>query len=340
MATSPKAEFVTPLAAELADDVLDRLLHYTRIDTQSAHGVDRSPSTEKQLDLARLLRDELEEIGLDDVRLDEFGYVYGSVPGVEAAPAIGLIAHVEHFARRHRDERQTAGARGLRRRHDRAPRATRAWSSTRRSCRCCRRRSVTTSSPPTGRRCSVPTTRPCGGDHGRGRLPEAQSRAQHAPIRVCFTVDEEVAGGADHLDIDRFGARYAYTLDGSEFGEIEAETLNASKVTVEIRGRWTHPGTAKGQLVNAIKLAADLVAGLPRTRSRPTTKEREGYVHPTRICGGAEEALVEFIVRDHDAAKIAEHLALIQRLADEVCEREPRASIEIAEEEQYQNVGR
>ena len=81
MATSPRAEFVTPLAAELADDVLDRLLRYARIDTQSAHGVDRSPSTEKQLDLARLLRDELEEIGLDDVRLDEFGYVYGSLPG-------------------------------------------------------------------------------------------------------------------------------------------------------------------------------------------------------------------------------------------------------------------
>ena len=95
MATSPKAEFVTPLAAELAADALDRLLRYVRIDTQSAHGVDASPSTEKQLDLCRLLRDELEEIGLEDVRLDEFGYVYGSLPGVESAPAIGYIAHVD-----------------------------------------------------------------------------------------------------------------------------------------------------------------------------------------------------------------------------------------------------
>ncbi len=163
---------------------------------------------------------------------------------------------------------------------------------------------------------------------------------EHAPIRVCFTVDEEVAGGADHLDIERFGARYAYTLDGSELGEIEAETFNASRVTVTIRGRSTHPGTAKGQLVNAIKLAADLVAGLPRDALSPeTTEEREGFVHPTRISGGAEEALVEFIVRDHDAAKMTEHVALIRRLADEVCEREPRASIEIAEEEQYRNMG-
>ena len=107
-----------------------------------------------------------------------------------------------------------------------------------------------------------------------------------------------------------------------------------------IRGRSTHPGTAKGQLVNAIKLAADLVAGLPRDALSPeTTEEREGFVHPTRISGGAEEALVEFIVRDHDAAKMDEHVALIRRLADEVCEREPRASIEIAEEEQYRNMG-
>jgi len=95
LATSPNAEFVTPLAAELADDVLDRFLRYARIDTQSAHGATTSPSTEKQLDLCRLLRDELDEIGLDDVRLDEHGYVYGSLPGAEGAPAIGLIAHVD-----------------------------------------------------------------------------------------------------------------------------------------------------------------------------------------------------------------------------------------------------
>ena len=107
-----------------------------------------------------------------------------------------------------------------------------------------------------------------------------------------------------------------------------------------IRGRSTHPGTAKGQLVNAIKLGADLVSGLPRDALSPeTTEEREGFVHPTRFSGGAEEAVVEFIVRDHDAAKMTEHVALIRRLADDVCEREPRASIEIHEEEQYRNMG-
>ena len=116
--------------------------------------------------------------------------------------------------------------------------------------------------------------------------------APHAPIRVCFTVDEEVAGGAEHLDLERFGAKYAYTLDGAAPGEIEAETFNAAKVVVTIRGRSTHPGTAKGQLVNAIKLAADFVAALPRDSLSPeTTEEREGFVHPTKISGGAEEAI-------------------------------------------------
>jgi tripeptide aminopeptidase len=330
---------VTPLAAELAADVLDRFLRYVRIDTQSAHGVTTSPSTEKQLDLARLLRDELEEIGLEDVRLDEFGYVYGSLPGVESAPAIGLIAHM--------DTSPDVTATGV------DPQVHEGYD---------------------GGVIELPNegvvldpeelpllqkkvghdivtgdgTTLLGADDKAGVAEitaavaylKAHPALEHAPIRVCFTVDEEVAGGADHLDLERFGARYAYTLDGAELGEIEAETFNASKVTVIIRGRSTHPGTAKGQLVNAAKLAADFVAALPRDELSPeTTEEREGFVHPTRIYGGAEETCVDLIVRDHDAAKMDEHVALLRRLAADLQEREPRASVEVTEEEQYRNMG-
>jgi tripeptide aminopeptidase len=339
LATSPNAEFVTPLAAELADDVLDRFLRYARIDTQSAHGATTSPSTEKQLDLCRLLRDELDEIGLDDVRLDEHGYVYGSLAGAEGAPAIGLIAHVDTSP----DVTGTGvnplvhdgydggtielPQEGVVLDPDELPLLKRKIGHA----------IVTTDG-----------TTLLGADDKAGVAEimaavaylKAHPELEHAPIRVCFTVDEEVAGGADHLDLERFGARYAYTLDGAELGEIEAETFNASKVTITIRGRSTHPGTAKGQLVNAIKLAADLVAGLPRDgRSPETTEEREGFVHPTKVSGGAEETSIEFIVRDHDAAKMQEHVALIRRLADEVCEREPRAAVDVREEEQYRNMG-
>jgi tripeptide aminopeptidase len=339
LATSKRAEFATPLAEELADDVLDRFLRYARIDTQSAHGATTSPSTEKQLDLARLLRDELEAIGLDDVRLEASGYVYGSLPGAEPAPAIGYIAHV--------DTSPDVTGTGVN------PLVHEAYDG------------GTIELPNDGvvldpeelpllqRKVGhdIVTTDGStllGADDKAGVAEimaavaylKRHSELVHAPIKVCFTVDEEVAGGADHLDIESFGARYAYTLDGSELGEIEAETFNAAKVTVTIRGRSTHPGTAKGQLVNAIKLAADLVAALPRDgRSPETTEQREGFVHPTRISGGAEQTLVEFIVRDHDAAQLREHVALIRGLADEVRAREPRATVEVAEEEQYRNMG-
>jgi tripeptide aminopeptidase len=331
---------VTPLAAELADDVLERFLRYVRIDTQSAHGGTTSPSTEKQLDLARLLRDELEEIGLDDVRLDEFGYVYGSLDGAGGGPAIGLIAHVDtspdvtgtgvepHVHRQYDGGRiELPGDASVVLDPAELPLLARKVGHD----------IVTTDG-----------TTLLGADDKAGVAEIVAAVAylkrnpdlEHAPIRVCFTVDEEVAGGAEHLDLERFGAKYAYTLDGSELGEIEAETFNASKVTVTIRGRSTHPGTAKDQLVNAIKLAADFVAALPRdTLSPETTEEREGFVHPTRINGGAEEATVELIVRDHDSAKMDEHRALIQRLADEVSEREPRAAVEVSDEQQYYNMG-
>ena len=339
MATSPKADFVTPLAAELAADVLERFLRYVRIDTQSAYGVTASPSTEKQLDLSRLLRDELEQIGLDDVKLDEFGYVYGSLPGASSAPAVGLIAHV--------DTSPDVTATGVN------PIVHEGYDGS-------------TIELPGERVVLDPDELPLlrkkvghdivttdgttllGADDKAGVAEimaavaylKSHPELEHAPIEVCFTVDEEVGGGADHLDIDAFGARYAYTLDGAEIGGIEAETFNATKVVVTIRGRSTHPGTAKGQLVNAVKLAADFVAAFPRDgRSPETTEEREGFVHPHKIVGGAEETCVEFIVRDHDAAKMGEHLELIRRLAGEIREREPRAAVEIDEEEQYRNMG-
>ena len=339
MATSPKAPFVTPLAEELAADVLDRFVRYARIDTQSVAGVAASPSTEKQLELCRLLRDELEQIGLDDVRLDEFGYVYGSLAGKEGAPAIGYIAHV--------DTSPDVTGTGV------SPLVHEGYDGGRielpRDGVVLDPAELPLLAGKVGH--DIVTTDGStllGADDKAGVAEimaavaylERHPELEHAPIRVCFTVDEEVAGGADHLDLESFGARYAYTLDGSELGEIEAETFNATKVVVTIRGRSTHPGTAKGQLVNAVKLAADFVAAFPRDRLSPeTTEEREGFVHAHKIAGGAEETLVEFIVRDHDAAKMAEHLALIRTLAGEIGVREPRAAVEIEEEEQYRNMG-
>ena len=158
-------------------------------------------------------------------------------------------------------------------------------------------------------------------------------------MRIAFTVDEEVGRGAEDFDLDAFGADVAYTLDGSGLGELEIETFSAASMRVSIRGLSVHPGTAKGKLVNAVKLASELVMSLPEDRLSPeTTEDREGYVHPHRISGGTEEAVVDFIARDHDDALLEEHVALLRELANQVTEREPRAHVQIEVRDSYRNM--
>ena len=158
-------------------------------------------------------------------------------------------------------------------------------------------------------------------------------------MRIAFTVDEEVGRGVEYFDVEGFGAEVAYTLDGSGIGELEIETFSARQVKVLIRGRGAHPGTAKGKLVNAVKLAADFVASLPPDSLSPeTTEDREGFVHPTRVAASAEEASVTLIVRDHDDALLEQHTELVRGLAAAVEEREPRARVRVEVQQTYLNM--
>jgi tripeptide aminopeptidase len=160
-----------------------------------------------------------------------------------------------------------------------------------------------------------------------------------APVRIAFTVDEETGRGTEHFDLDAFGADLAYTLDGSGLGELELETFSAYQLRLTIRGVAVHPGSAKGRLVNAVKLLADVVASLPRdTLSPETTEGREGFVHPSRVTGGATEATLWMILRDHDDERLEEHVARIHALAEHIVGAEPRASFAIEIEEQYRNM--
>jgi tripeptide aminopeptidase len=160
-----------------------------------------------------------------------------------------------------------------------------------------------------------------------------------ACVRVAFTPDEEVGDGTRHFDLDEFGADLAYTLDGSELGEIQDETFSALQITVRIRGRSVHPGEAKGVLVNAVKLAARLVERLPQDALSPeTTEEREGYVHPELVEGDAGEVRLRFIVRDFDRDLLEQHEGLLRRLADEIAAEEPRAQVSFERKVQYLNM--
>ena len=334
-----ETRYASPLAEELAEDVLARFLRYVVIDTQSDPTSTTYPSTEKQLDLSRLLLEELRALGLEDVELTEHGYVFATVPGtVAGAPTVGLIAHV--------DTAPGVSGTGVR------PLVHRGWDG-------------------------APLRLP--GDPGQvldpDDMPGLAERVGHdlvtsdgttllgaddkagvaivvtaarrlladdaprATARIAFTVDEEVGRGTDHFDLDAFGADFAYTFDGSGIGEVETETFSAYQVVLTIDGVGVHPGTAKGRLVNALKLMADVIAALPRDGLSPeTTDGREGFVHPERLSGSASRATLWLIARDHDDAKLAEHVDLVRELAADVVGREPHASFELEVEEQYRNM--
>jgi tripeptide aminopeptidase len=340
LASSASAEFTSGLAAELAEDTLERFLRYVRIDTQAEYESDTYPSTAKQLELSRLLADELREIGLEDVELTEHGYVFATLPGTApGAPAVGLMAHVDTTP----DVTGAGVSPIVHHAYDGSPiqlpgDPTQVLDPE--------------ESPELAERVghdlvTTDGTTLLGADDKAG-VAEIMAAVAYlartpgpprAPARVVFTVDEEVGTGTTHLDLEQLGADVAYTLDGSGRGDLEIETFSADQVVITIRGHSVHPGSAKGKLVNAVKLAADLIAALPRDRLSPeTTEEREGFVHPSRIAGNAEEARITFIVRDHDDALLAEHVDLLRRLADDVVAREPRARVQVDVSETYRNM--
>jgi tripeptide aminopeptidase len=330
--------YPTPLAEELADDVLDRFLRYVRVDTQSDIDSETYPSTAKQLDLGRMLAEELRAAGLEDVELTERGYVFATLPGSHG-PTVGLIAHMDTSA----DESGT----------DVKPQLVKNYDGSDLVLPGDPRKVLRPADNPilAGRVghdiVTTDGTTLLGADDKAGVAEimgavaylAAHPELEHAPIRVAFTVDEEVGRGVDHFDIEAFGADFAYTLDGSELGRIDDENFSAADVRIRIEGHSVHPGTAKDKLVNAIKLAARIVDRLPRgDRSPETTDGREGFVHPVRISGIVAEAEVRFIVRDFDSRKLEEHVQLLRDLADEVAAEEPRAQVTVSVEESYRNM--
>ena len=334
----PDPRYPTPLAAELAEDVLERFLRYVRIDTQSDSDSDTYPSTAKQRRLGEVLERDLREAGLTDVELTGHGYVFASLPG-SAGPTIGLIAHMD-------TSQDESGA-------NVQPQVWRDWDGSDLVLPGDSRKVLRADENPilaarVGHDIvTTDGTTLLGADDKAGVAEimgavaylAAHPEIEHAPIRVGFTVDEEVGRGVDHFDIDEFGADFAYTLDGAELGRIDDETFSASEVRIRIEGHSVHPGTSKGKMVNAIKLAARLVEQLPNDgRSPETTEGREGFVHPVKITGTTAEAEVRFIARDFDAQKLAELEDLLRGLADEVASKEPRAHVTVTVEESYRNM--
>jgi tripeptide aminopeptidase len=325
--------------AALAEDAAERFLRYVRIDTQSDEDSEAYPSTAKQLDLLRLLRDELEQLGLADAALDEHGYVTATIPATADGdvPTIAFFAHVD-------TAREVSGA-DVRPRRFRYEGGEIPLGSSGQVIR-------PAESPELSKHVgheliTTDGTTLLGADDKAGVAEivaaaawlVAHPEVPHGPVKIAFNPDEEVGRGVIHFPVDSFGAVAAYTLDGSTAGELQTETFSGAQVRMRIRGRAIHPGWAKGELVNAIKLAAWIVARLPEdTLSPETTDGREGYVHPTLVAGDSSEVELRFIARDFEDGRLDEHVELLRAIAAEVAAAEPRCTIDVEPRIQYRNM--
>ena len=320
--------------------VLQRFLRYVAIDTQSAEGVEAYPSTEKQKDLGRVLLEELKALGVADASMDDHGYVTASLPSNvdHPVPAIGLVAHVDTSP-------DVSGK-------DVKPQIHRNYQGEVIVLPGDPNEVITAEENPDlaglmgNDIVTSDGTTLLGADNKAGcaeimaaveRLVKNPS-IPHGKVCIGFTCDEEVGRGVDFFDVKRFGADFAYTVDGEAAGEIENETFSADAVNVVVKGRNVHPGYAKGKMINAIKVASKIIERLPKDRSPETTEKREGYLHPNTMSGGVEQVSIAFLMRDFEVDGLKEKEALLEKIVREVEAEVPGCKIELELREQYRNM--
>lgn len=300
--------------------ITERFLHYVSYDTQSSEDSGTTPSTSKQKDFAQVLKQELIDEGLQDIVLDDLGYLYATLPAntTKTVPTIGFIAHL--------DTSPDASGKNVR------PRLIKNYDGG----------DITLDSGLVTSPAVFPEllshkgedlivtdgTTLLGADDKAGIAEIVQAMVylqqhpdiKHGTIRIAFNPDEEIGMGAHHFDVEHFGCEFAYTMDGSEVGEIEYENFNAASAKITIAGCSVHPGYAKGKMINAGRVATELVSMLPEDETPETTEGYEGFFHLTSISGGCEKAQLSFIIRDHDReyfeSRKTEMLDVVQAIND------------------------
>jgi tripeptide aminopeptidase len=330
------------LITQFMPPVLDRFLRYVTYDTQSDERSTTCPSTDKQLMLLRDLVAELKGFGLTDASIDARGYVMATIPATTRkrdVPTIGFIAHVDtspemsgadvkplvHYRYDGRDIVLPDDPTMVLRLSENADLAQQMGND------------IVTASGGTL----------LGADDKAG-VAEIVTAAEylvahdeilHGPVRIAFTPDEEIGRGPRHFDLNRFGAYCAYTMDGGSRGEVETESFSADAMTVAFHGFNTHPGYAKGRMVNAIKVAADFIQRLPVHQLSPeTTEGHEGFVHPYVLQAGVDRTSVKLLIRDFETHALAHKEALVEGLARESIARFPGARLELTVEQSYRNM--
>jgi tripeptide aminopeptidase len=339
--------YSSPLAAALAEDVLARFTRYVAVDTRSQRDRERSPSTPGQLELGRMLADELHELGIEDAQLDDNGYVTATLVASDgaavrgtalSAASFGLIAHI--------DTTPDAPGAGVR------PIVHRGYDGGVIELPVAGTRLDPDEMPPLGAKlghdivtASGDTLLGADDKAGVAAIMSAVAYMAAHPemprpaIRIAFTPDEEIGMGASLFDIEAFGVQRAYTVDGSSLGEVEDESFAAIEVVLRITGVDVHPGQATGRMVSALRLAARIVEQLPADRLTPESSQgREGFIHPFELTGSVAAAEIGVIVRDFDEQQLSAHVALLERTAREVVDAAPGAQLEIERRRQYRNM--
>ncbi len=320
---------------------VERFMRYVRIDTQSDPKSGQSPSTEKQKNLGKILVEELLAIGVTDAALDEFGYVYATIPSNtdKVVPVICFCSHVDTAP----DCSGTNVKPILHNIYDGKniilPDDTTQVLSTEKFKYLKEHigKSIITASGNTL----------LGADDKAGvaeimdmaNFLITHSEVKHGTIKILFTPDEEIGKGTANLNIGKLGADFGYTLDGGELGTLEDETFSADAAEITVHGVIAHPGYAKDTLVNALKIAGEILSRLPKKELSPeTTDKRKGFIHPVRVEGLAERATLEFIIRDFTGSGLKANTERLQKVAEEVLHKHPKAKMEFKITEQYRNM--
>lgn len=321
--------------------VVERFLRYVEIDTEADRESSATPSSEKQKDLSRLLAEELVALGIGDAAMDGFGYVYGSLPasvGAEQAPALALVAHVDTSP----DAPGGPVKPQLHRNYDGSV--------------------IELSGDPTVKLdperspallqhlghdlISSDGTTLLGSDDKAGVAIIMQTvadlladeRSIRPALRICFTVDEEIGRGVDAIDLERLGAKVAYTIDGGGVGSFSFETFNAAEAVVRVVGVGVHPGYAKGVMANAATILAQILGGLPADETPEATSDREGYFCPHQLSGDVTAAEARILLRDFTDEGLVRRKLLIEQLVRAAATEHPRAEVTVEITDSYRNM--
>lgn len=325
----------------ISHTVTERFLRYVQIDTESDASSTSIPSTEKQKDLARVLVDELKNMGITDAHMDEYGYVYATIPSNtdKKVPVICFCSHMDTSP-------DCSGK-------DVKPMVHKNYDGSDIVLPKDHKQVLRPAEHPDLNNkighdiITADGTTLLGADNKSG-VAAIMDAAHHlmthpeikrGKIRILFTPDEEIGRGADKVDIEKLGADFGYTVDGEALGHIEDETFSADGVRIIIDGVSAHPGFAKGNMENAVKIAADILAALPKDKMSPeTTEGKEGFVHPVSISGTAEQAKIDFIIRDFDDKQLLVLENKLEAVCKDILKNYPKSSYQFEVSEQYRNM--